>query len=376
VGAEVAKRCRCLEMKVIGYDPFITQELGNEIGIELTNLDELIKRSDMITVHTPLTKDTKNLLDSKEFENAKKGVLIINCARGGIINEEALAEAIRSGKAGGAAIDVFTTEPPTGSPLLELDDVIVTPHLGASTKEAQINVAIAIAGQIVDVLEGKPARNALNMPYISPEALSELSPYLGLAENLGKFAVQLLTKYDTVEISLTGDEPNKTSEAITRAAIKGVLEPVVGSGVNYVNAEYLAKERRLKVIKSIKSSGDVFENEITVKLLHSATGEGHSVVGSVVAGSPKIVGIDGYSVDVTPTGNMLVIRHIDKPNIIGPCCVVLGEQNVNIGGMQVGRLEMGGESIMVLSTDSEVSVETMGDIETIDGVLSVKAVKL
>lgn len=374
IGAEVAKRAQGMEMNVLAYDPFISQERAAELGVELTTVEDIVRRADYITVHTPLTKETKDLIGGKEFATAKKGVRLINCARGGIINEEALAEAVKAGIVSGAAIDVFVKEPPLDSPLLELDRVIVTPHLGASTEEAQINVAVSVAEQIVNALKGLPVKNAINMPYVKPDVMQIIEPYLPLAEKMGKLATQLMGNYEKVEITYSGEIADKNLAPITLALLKGLLEPVLGAGVNYVNAPTIAKERKIKVTESKSKTAEGYPSQISVKL--SRKGEEKLVSGSIIGKEPRIVQIDSYRVDVVPTGYMIVAKHEDHPNIIGPCCMILGRNNINIAGMQVGRIKMGGEAIMVLNVDSEVDDVILDEIRSVDGIIDAKLVVL
>lgn len=374
IGAEVAKRAQGMEMTVLAYDPFITQERAAELGVELTTVEDIVRRADYITVHTPLTKETKDLIGSKEFAIIKKGARLINCARGGIINEEALAEAVKAGTVSGAAIDVFVKEPPLDSPLLELDRVIVTPHLGASTEEAQINVAVSVAEQIVNALKGLPVKNAINMPYVKPDVMQIIEPYLPLAEKMGKLGTQLIGNYERVEITYSGEIADKNLAPITLALLKGLLEPVLGAGVNYVNAPTIAKERKIKVTESKSKTAEGYPSQISVKL--SRKGEEKLVSGSIIGKEPRIVQIDSYRVDVVPTGYMIVAKHEDHPNIIGPCCMILGRNNINIAGMQVGRIKMGGEAIMVLNVDSEVDDRILDEIRSVDGIIDARLVVL
>lgn len=374
IGAEVAKRAQGMEMKILAYDPFISQERAHELGVELTTVEDIVKNADYITVHTPLTKETKDLISGKEFAVMKKGARLINCARGGIINEEALAKAVKDGIVSSAAIDVFVKEPPFDSPLLELDSVIVTPHLGASTEEAQINVAVSVAEQIVNALSGLPVKNAINMPYVKPDVMQIIEPYLPLAEKMGKLCTQLMGNYEKVEISYSGEIADKEVAPITLAVLKGLLEPVLGAGVNYVNAPIIAKERKIKVVESKSETIEGYPSQISVKL--SRKGEEKLVSGSIIGKEPRIVQIDEYRIDVVPSGYMIVAKHEDRPNIIGPCCMILGKNNTNIAGMQVGRITRGGEAIMVLNIDSEVSDEILGEIRAVDGIIDAKLVVL
>ncbi|MCZ7398364.1 MAG: phosphoglycerate dehydrogenase [Candidatus Methanoperedens sp.] len=374
IGAEVAKRAQGMEMNVLAYDPFISQERAAELGVELTTVEDIVRRADYITVHTPLTKETKDLIGGKEFAIAKKGVRLINCARGGIINEEALAEAVKSGIVSSAAIDVFVKEPPFDSPLLELDRVIVTPHLGASTEEAQINVAVSVAEQIVNALKGLPVKNAINMPYVKPDVMQIIEPYLPLAEKMGKLGTQLMGNYEKVEITYSGEIADKNLAPITLALLKGLLEPVLGSAVNYVNAPTIAKERKIKITESKSKTAEGYPSQISVKL--SRKGEEKLVSGSIIGKEPRIVQIDSYSIDVVPSGYMIVAKHEDHPNIIGPCCMILGKNNINIAGMQVGRIKMGGEAIMVLNVDSEVDDVILDEIRSVEGIIDARLVVL
>ncbi len=375
IGTEVAKRAQGMEMNIMAYDPFISEERAADLGVKLTTVEDIVLNADYITVHTPLTKDTRNLIDREEFEKVKPGVRIINCARGGIINEEALADAVASGKVAAAAIDVFTSEPPTGSPLLEQDNIIVTPHLGASTKEAQVNVAVDVAEQIINFNQGLPVKNAINMPYVKQEIMKVLQPYLPLAEKIGKLAAQLMEeKYERIEVSYSGEIADWDTGPVTVAALKGLLEFAMGSSVNYVNAPVIAKERKIKVVESKSKTTESYSNLIMVNIFNN--GKVKTVGGTMVGTNPRIVQIDEFSIDVLPLGHMIIALHEDHPNIIGPCCMLLGNHDINIAGMQVGRIKAGGTAIMALNVDSEVNEEILNEIRAVKGILNAKMVYL
>ncbi|HUL37013.1 MAG TPA: phosphoglycerate dehydrogenase, partial [Thermodesulfobacteriota bacterium] len=265
IGTVVADRARGLKMKVIGYDPYLSKETAEKKGVDLVSLDELLSRSDFISVHTPLTDETRNLIDKKAFSKMKNGVILINCARGGIINEKDLYDAIRGEKVAAAALDVFEKEPPTGNPLLELEEVISTPHLGASTGEAQENVAIAIANQIVDYLTLGEARNAVNMPAVSPDILPFLRPYLRLGEKLGSFLSQI-SNYAIEELLIEyhGEVLEYGTRPITISVLKGLLTPFVGETVNFVNAPVMAKERGIRITESVSDKAEDFASLIAL----------------------------------------------------------------------------------------------------------------
>ncbi|MDI9394707.1 MAG: phosphoglycerate dehydrogenase [Euryarchaeota archaeon] len=375
IGSEVAKRAAGLEMKLMGHDPFISEKRAVELGVKLGTVNEIAKEADYITVHTPLIKETRNILDDEQFGLMKKGVRILNCARGGIINEEALERALESGKVGAAAIDVFVEEPPFDSPLLGHDNVIVTPHLGASTEEAQVNVAIDIANEVVSVLSGGPAKNAINIPSVKPEAMAVLAPYIRLAEIMGKISGQLVDgNYEKVEIRYNGEISGRDTRSLTVSALKGLLEMALGSGVNYVNAPALAKSRKIAVVESKSESAEEYSSTMSIKLTSAETTK--QVAGTVVGDEPKIVSIDEDRVDIFPAGRMIFAKHINKPNVIGPCCLVLGKNNINISGMQVGRSEVGGVTMMVLNVDSYVSDAILDEVGQVPGILSAKLVTL
>ncbi|MBE0521556.1 MAG: phosphoglycerate dehydrogenase [Candidatus Methanoperedenaceae archaeon] len=375
IGAEVAKRAQGMEMKILAYDPFITPGRAGELGVELTTVEDIVKRADYITVHTPLTKETTNLIGAKQFGMMKKGARIINCARGGIINEEALAKAVHDGTVASAAIDVFVKEPPFDSPLLENDNIIVTPHLGASTEEAQVNVAVSVAEQVINVHKGRPVKNAINMPYVKPEVMQVLEPYFPLAEKMGKMCTQLIgTNFERIDISYSGEIADKNVAPVTLAVLKGLLEPMLGAGVNYVNAPGIAKERKVKVTESKSKTTEGYPSQVSVKL--SREGEEKMVCGTIIGKEPRIIRIDEYSIDVVPSGYMIVAKHKDNPNIIGPCCMILGKNNINIAGMQVGRISAGGDAIMVLGVDSDVPDRILNEIKSVDGIIDAKRVVL
>lgn len=376
IGSAVAKRAQGMEMKVVAYDPYITEENAAILGVKLQSLEEVLKQADFITVHLPLNRESKHLLNGKAFDLMKQGVRIINCARGGIINEQALYEAMKSGKVAGAALDVFEKEPDTESPLFEFNNFIATPHLGASTQEAQLSVALDVAEEIVAALRGEPVNNTVNIPSLSPKTMAVVRPYLTLAEKMGKFTAQLISgRVKKIEITYDGDLSNQEVSPITTAVIKGFLDTVLQEMVNYVNAPLLARNRGINVVQKQEGEESDYANLITVKV--SSDQEEIKVSGTIFGRvDPRIVSIDGYHVDAVPEGYMLYVPHIDKPRIIGPVGNLIGTHNINISAMQVGRLRIGGKAIMLLSVDAPVPEDTMAEIAKIDGVLGVKNVSL
>ncbi len=377
VGAEVATRMKSFGMQILAYDPFITEEKATQLGLTLAPLEKVLREGDFITVHTPLTNETRNLIDEDEFKIMKPGVRIINCARGGIINEAALAKAVAEGKVAGAAVDVFTKEPPTGNPLLESDKIITTPHLGASTAEAQVNVALAVADQILTIAKGGLPTNAINMPAISPETLAVMEPYMSLAEKMGALAGQLMgSGFESMELVYGGTVAEKDIRPVTISAIKGLLGCLMGEGsVNFVNAQRRLKDMGVKLLESKTESANGYSNIITLKL--NKKGAITAIQGTVTGTKEKrIVQLNEYHTYIPSEGDMVIAIIEDKPNIIGPCCVVLGEGKINIGSMHVGRIAEGKPQLMVLGIDQMVSEELMRKLGSVPGVLSAKMVEL
>ncbi|MBC7324298.1 MAG: phosphoglycerate dehydrogenase [Moorella sp. (in: Bacteria)] len=371
IGREVARRARGLEMKIIAYDPYVDQEQAAHLEVELVPLEEVLKAADFVTVHLPLTRDTRHLLDREKINLLKPGARVLNVARGGIIDEAALYEALKSGKLGGAALDVFEEEPLKASPLLELDNVIVTPHLGASTAEAQVAVAVEVARDVVRCLRGEPVLNAVNIPLLRGHGAEVLGPYLQLAEKLGSFVAQLMeSPILAAEISCNGELAQYDLAPLTNSFLKGLLRPLLDDAVNYVNAPLVAKKRGMRIREKKSREMEYFANLISVQV--QGRRESHTLAGTVnQAGEPRLVNLDGYSVDVSPAGHLLVVPHLDRPRIIGPVALVIGDHNVNIAAMQVGRKEAGGEAVMLISIDSEVPREALHSIRQVGGVLDV-----
>lgn len=377
VGAEVAVRMKSFGMQIIAYDPFVTEEKAKQMGLTLAPLEDVLRAGDFITVHTPLTNETRNLIDEDEFKIMKSNVRIVNCARGGIINEAALAKAVAQGKVAGAAVDVFTKEPPTGNPLLEQEKIIVTPHLGASTAEAQVNVAIAVADQILTIARGGLPSNAINMPAISPETLAVMKPYMTLAEKMGSLAGQLAgSGFESLELTYSGTLAEKDIRPVTISAITGLLGCLMGNGiVNFVNAQRVLKEMGVKLVEGKTESANGYSNAITLKLIKK--GEAMIVQGTVSGNKEtRIVQLNQYHTYIPTEGDMVISVIEDKPNIIGPCCVVLGEGKINIGSMHVGRIAEGQPQLMVLSVDQMASDEIMKKLLKVPGVVSAKMVEL
>ncbi len=377
IGKLVAERAMGLKMNVIAYDPFLTQEAADKIGVELVSLDELLKRADVITIHTPLTPDTKDLINKDTFEKTKPGVIIVNCARGGVINEADIKEAIESGKIAGAAFDVFTTEPVAeDNPILSIEEnIVMTPHLGASTAEAQTKVGLAIAEQIVDFLVNGVVNNAVNMPSVSLEALSVMKPYLNLAEKLGTLQGQISKGgIKEVHIEYDGEVAELDTPPITVAALKGFLTPMLDVVVSHVNAPVIAKERGIKVVESKSSEAKDFTSLITMKI---KTTEGENQVSGTIFGKeePRIVRINGVTIDLVPQGYMLVSENNDRPGFIGSMCTILGDNNVNIGRLHLGREAIGGRAIVFTNVDSPVPTEVIEQISNLSDIISVAQVK-
>lgn len=376
IGSEVAKRALAMEMEVIAYDPYIPTERVKELGVRMVSFDELLQESDFITIHIPLSKENYHLLNREAFAKMKPGVRIINCARGGIIDEAALYAALKEGKVAGAALDVFEQEPLTESPLFSLPNVVVTPHLGASTVEAQLGVAKVIAEEILVALRGGFVRNAVNVPFIRPEVLAEIGPFVGLAEKLGRFAAQLVSgRIDLVEVGFSGEIARHDVSLLTTAVLKGVLSVALQEAVNFVNANEVAKKRGIRVTESRREEEEDYVSLITVRVV-APEGE-RTVAGTLQRGKePRVVAIDGYRVDTPLEGHMLFIPHMDRPRIIGRVGTLIGAHDINIAAMQVGRKVIGGPAVMLLAVDSPVPEETLAEIAKVDGVMGVRMVSL
>ncbi|MFA4875796.1 MAG: phosphoglycerate dehydrogenase [Methanoregula sp.] len=378
IGREVAKRASAMDMKCVAYDPFITKERAAQLGVEMMSMADLFKVADVITVHTPLIPETKHVINAKSIATMKDGVRIINCARGGIIDEKALYDAIKSGKVAGAALDVFEEEPPTESPLLTLDQVIVTPHLGASTVEAQLNVAVSVAKQCIEVLNGRSAKYVVNAPMVPPEHAEVLDPYAQLAEKMGRFAIQIAGgRLSSVECIYGGELSAYAGSMkfVTRLALKGLLDPILQQPINIVNAEFIAKERGITVSETVTQESEGFKNLITIRI---KTDKGETSVSGTVffKGRSRIVAVDGYTMDMIPEGYVIVSRHLDKPGVIGRASTILGKKNINIAGMQVGRINPEQEAIMVLNVDSEVPSDVMDEIRSMPGIFTATFAKI
>ncbi|MDP6686331.1 MAG: phosphoglycerate dehydrogenase [Candidatus Omnitrophota bacterium] len=376
IGNEVAKRASAFGMKIIAYDPFLSLDKANELGVEAVEVKDLFKRADYITVHTPLTDETRHIIGKDTIKHMKSDVRIINCARGGIVDESALCEAIQKGKIAGAALDVYEKEPPKDSPLLKCGNVILTPHLGASTEEAQVNVAIDIANSVRDALLGCGIRNAVNVPCIDLELYKILQPYVELSEKMGSFAAQIAVgRISHIDIKYSGDIAKYASSPLTVALVKGALTPILQETVNYVNSIIVAKERGIKVRESKSMQLEEYANLITVSV---KTDKGSvSVEGTLFTKKDaRIVKVNQFHVDAIPEGYMVVAHNIDVPGIIGKIGTIIGKNNINIAGMTFGREKLGGKTLSVLNVDSPVPEKVLKEIRGEKNILDAKLVKL
>ena len=372
IGSVVADRAQGLGMKVVAYDPFLSEDQARQMGVKLGTMDEVFKQADLITLHVPLTEDTKALINAKNIAKMRDGVRIVNCSRGAVVNEEDLADAVESGKVAGAALDVYVTEPPGLTRLVGLDRVICTPHLGASTKEAQENVAVAVANQIKDYLLYGTIRNAVNAPAVSGEALVTLGPFLELAQKLGLFLGQTVqTGIKRVEAQYAGAVSEMEIKPITTTFLTGLLRPIMRDDVNMVNAPMVAAERGIVVSETRVSRAEDFLSLLRYKVV---TERSERVIEGTLFGKsePRMVRLGAFRGEFDLSGEMLVIDAVDKPGVIGKVGMTLGTKGVNISHLQFARRQEGGDALLFLNTDSRADDEAVRELLALDNVSKVR----
>ncbi len=377
IGREVAIRSKAFGMTIIGYDPVLSEEMASKIGVRLVDLDSIYKNSDIITVHVPLSEETRNLLSEETLLKCKDGVKLINCARGGIINEEALVKALDSGKVSAAALDVYSKEPPEFlSPLIQHPKIVTTPHLGASTDEAQEKVAVQIAEQMVDLFNQKGVRGAVNAAAVESAGNAELVPYVKLAESLGILHSQLNKgQLKHININYSGELLHSSTTLLSTAVLKGFLSKKMTAGVNLINAPFLAKEMGVKINETKSGANSNYVNLMAVEFITDK--EKHSLAGTVFGNREiRMVDIDGFHLELNPEGNMLFYANIDKPGMLAQVGKTLAEANINIAGLSLGRVDIGKKAITVINVDSEISKDVVKRISEIGGVTEVYAVKV
>ncbi len=377
IGSEVAKRALAFGMRVIGYDPFITKEKADRLGIELvSSIDELLPMVDIITFHIPLTEETRHLLNRERIYRLKQGAWVVNCARGGIVEEEALYEALKEGHLSGAALDVFEKEPPEGSPLLELPNVVFTPHLGASTKEAQINVAVEIAQEVINFVDYGFVKNAVNIPSFDPAEMKEIAPFMELAEKIGTFQSQVAPgRAEVIELLFIGGLAEKNVTPLVSAFLKGYFETALGDTVNYLNSMKIARERGIKVLQFKINESEGYSN-LFASIVKA--GEKKRVVAGTVFEDkhPRIVKIDDFFLEFSPKGYVLLLENRDVPGVIGKVGSILGENGVNIAGLHLGRTAPGKRAVSVIIVDSSIPEEVLRKIEQEPEIFSARLIKL
>src|SRR5438132_6553188 len=379
IGRAVAVRARAFGMKIVAHDPFIAAEQARDLEIETTSLDEVFSRADFLTVHTPLTNETRGIVGREAFRKMKNGARIINCARGGLVDEKALDEAIRSGRIAGAALDVFEQEPPPANhPLLALEQVIATPHLGASTTEAQEGVAFTVAEQMRDYLLTGALRGAVNIPAIDQKQLSVLQPYLALAESLGRFRAQLVdSAVREVRLEFAGELVEFDAAPVTRAFLAGLLRDV-SARVNIVNAFLIAEERRIAVMTSYVRSGNAAQAIRTRVLTQSGEQTASGTVFGITGGGRegRLTEINDFRIEAVPRGYMLVMHNRDVPGVIGRVGTILGEKGINISAFHLGRRERGGEAMAVIEIDAPLDNQTVSEVREFAPVISARQIEL
>jgi D-3-phosphoglycerate dehydrogenase len=375
IGQAIAARALAMEMTVLAVDPFVTAEQAANHGVELVEFDDMLARADVVTVHVPLTRSTRGLIGREAIAKLKPGSIVLNVARGGVIDETAVAEALRSGHLGGAGIDVFEHEPPTDSPLLDAPNTLLTPHLGASTTEAQILVAEEVAAQVLDVLEGRSARYAVNAPLLTPETARAIAPYLPLAEILGRFFAQFSRGgVRTLTLEIAGELAEHDGTPLTAAVLRGLLETATTERVNLVNAGALAKARGITVVERKTPDAGAYAALLT---LSGETGKRTTVVaGTVAVGEPRITRLDDYHLDMAPADTMLITRHVDRPGTVGRVGIMLGEADVNISAMHLGRSRPREDALMILALDDDVPESVSEAIRSQEAVRDLWTIRL
>ncbi|MBZ9569965.1 phosphoglycerate dehydrogenase [Methanobrevibacter sp. TMH8] len=375
IGSQVVSRCKAFEMDAIVYDPYLPKEVAKQMGVQLADLETVLKEADFITIHVPLTPETKHLISTAEFEMMKEDSFIINCARGGIIDEDALFDALSNEKIGGAALDVYEEEPPKDSKLLDLDNIVVTPHIAASTKEAQRDAAIIVANEVIEVLKGGAPKNVLNMPVVDQKTYEEIKPYLELCKKLGSFVSQAITgQIKELEIVYCGELSEMANQDIlTRTVLQGILNSVLIDPVNMINAPTIAKERGITITEGKTADAQRYDSLIRVKAISEK--DEFSVEGTDLH-EPVIIKINNYWVDVKPEGHMFISKYNDIPGAIGTIGTKLGECNINIGTMQVGRDIAGGKAIMILTIDQKIPDNVMEEVKNLDNVFDAVGLEL
>lgn len=378
IGTEVAKRARAFGMKILGFDPYISDDMALQLGIELSSLEKIYKESDFITLHTPLTEKTKGMISKKEIETMKKSVRIINCARGGIIDEAALADALKEGRIAGAAIDVYSKEPcfEPRNPLLDAPNCVLAPHLGASTSEAQFNVAVESAEGVANFLIHGMIVNSVNMPSINKELFEHLKGFINISEKMGQIISQCIEgQVEEVKVSCAGDIEEKDLSLLTRASLKGLFQRFLGDTVNYVNSTSTAKSRGIKIVEERDTQETAYTNLISLTVRSDK--ETMVLWGTVYAhNNGKIVKFNDYSFEVDPEGNMILISNEDKPGIIGNIGTIMGVHNINIASMKVSRKSETNKALIILNIDSEVNDDVLTLLQNVPGILKLKTVKI
>ncbi len=367
IGQTVAERARAFEMNVIGHDPFVTAEQAGLKGIALVGIDTIVEKSDVITVHVPLNKATRGMIGAEQLAKMKPGAMLINVARGGVYDEAAVAQALAEGRIAGAAFDVYEKEPPVDSPLLTAPNTVLTPHLGASTAEAQVRVAEEACEQVIEILDGRSARYAVNAPLLTPETARATAPFLPVTETLGRFLAQYArgaVKALTIEVA--GELARHDTSQLAAAALRGLLEYETTERVNLINAAFLAKARGLTVNETRTSEAGTFASLVT--LIAETDAGAATVAGTIANGETRIVRIDDYWLDMAPAPYMLVTRHDDKPGTMGRIGLMLGEANVNISAMHLGRNLPRNDALMLLALDEQVPGPTVASIRRLPAV--------
>jgi len=377
IGSQVAKRCRAFDMEVLAYDPYLSDEAARDLKIKLVALEELLAQADFITLHAALTPSTEKIINAQAIAQMKPGVRVINSARGGLIDEQALIAGLESGKIAAAALDVFGQEPlPSDSPLLKFDNVIVTPHLAASTIEAQRDVGTQIVDQLLNALRGVDFRNAINMPFADASLLKSMQPFLSLAEKVGSLQTQLAEDtIQRIEVEIKGDEISDHIKPVTVAILKGLLEPLLHKTVNYINAPHLVQRRGISVSQTSGLPTPDYPNLISCRVEWPG---GNRTVAATLFNhdEPRLVQIDGYRVDVRPEGTILVTHSHDRPGFIGRVGTMLGEHNINIATWRTGRSAPGGLAISFISVDSDVPDHVLETVSQFDLIMKIEKIKL